>query len=145
LIVKLTPNVAGPQSVARAAEEGGADAVSLINTLKASAPDPVTLRPWLGAGSGGLSGPAVRPVALHQVGAVAEAVSIPVIGMGGIGSGADALAFIAAGAALVAVGTENFRDSAAGSRIRRELAAELERRGFAAASEARGTGSASLL
>jgi dihydroorotate dehydrogenase (NAD+) catalytic subunit len=140
LIVKLTPNVADPAAVARAGEEGGADAVSLINTLKASAIDPATLRPWLGAGSGGLSGPAVRPVALHQLCAVTDAVSIPVIGMGGICNGADALAFIAAGAAMIAVGTENFRDPAAGSRVRREFAGELERRGFGSVSEVRGKG-----
>ena len=140
LIVKLTPNVADPAAVARAAQEGGADAVSLINTLKASAIDPATLRPWLGAGSGGLSGPSVRPVALHQLRAVADAVSIPVIGMGGICNGADALAFIAAGAALIAVGTENFRDPAAGSRVRREFAGELERRGIGSLSEVRGKG-----
>ncbi len=138
LIVKLTPNVADPAAVAVAAEEGGADAISLINTLKAAAIDPATLRPWLGAGSGGLSGPAVRAVALQQLAAVAAAVQIPLIGMGGIASGADALAFIAAGAGLVAVGTENFRDPAAGSRVRRELGAELERRGFASPAEARG-------
>ena len=140
LIVKLTPNVADPAAVAKAAEEGGADAISLINTLKASAIDPATLRPWLGAGSGGLSGPAVRPVALHQLRAVADAVSIPVIGMGGICNGADALAFIAAGAALIAVGTENFRDPAAGPRVCREFAGELERRGFGSPSEVRGKG-----
>jgi dihydroorotate dehydrogenase (NAD+) catalytic subunit len=140
LIVKLTPNVADPGAIARAAEEGGADAISLVNTLKAAAIDPATLRPWLGAGSGGLSGPAIRPVALHQVRAVAEAVSIPVIGMGGIGSGADALAFFAAGANLIAVGTENFRDPVAGSRVRRELSAEIERRGFGSPAEVRGMG-----
>jgi dihydroorotate dehydrogenase (NAD+) catalytic subunit len=145
LIVKLTPNVADPAAVAKAAEQGGAEAVSLINTLKASATDPITLRPWLGGGSGGLSGPAVRPIALQQLRAVAEAVSIPVIGMGGVCSGADALSFIAAGASLVAVGTENFRDPAAGSRVSRELAAEIERRGFGSVSEVRGTASASLL
>jgi len=137
LIVKLTPNVADPGSVARAAERGGADAVSLINTLKSTALDPADLRPWLGGGGGGLSGPAVRPVALQQVAAVAGAVSIPVIGMGGIASGADALSFVAAGASLVAVGTESFRDPAAGSRVRRELAAQLERRGFGSLSEVR--------
>jgi dihydroorotate dehydrogenase (NAD+) catalytic subunit len=139
LIVKLTPNVADPGSVAQAAEQGGADAVSLINTLKATAVDPGTLRPWLGAGSGGLSGPAIRAVALEQVRTVSAAVAIPVVGMGGICSGADALAFIAAGASLVAVGTENFRDPAAGLRVRDELAAELERRDFGSATEARGT------
>ena len=138
LIVKLTPNVGDPAAVACAGQEGGADAVSLINTLKATALDPSTLRPWLGAGSGGLSGPAVRPVALAQVRAVAEVVSIPIIGMGGIGSGADAMAFLAAGADLIAVGTENFRDPAAGPRICLELMAELERRGFGSASEVRG-------
>jgi dihydroorotate dehydrogenase (NAD+) catalytic subunit len=138
LVVKLTPNVADPAAVAMAAEEGGADAISLINTLKAAAIDPATMRPWLGAGSGGLSGPAVRAVALQQLGAVATAVSIPLIGMGGIGGGGDALAFLASGADLIAVGTENFRDPAAGERVRRELGSELERRGFASPAEARG-------
>jgi dihydroorotate dehydrogenase (NAD+) catalytic subunit len=126
--VKLTPNVADPAAVAGAAEQGGADAVSLINTLRASAPHPATLDPWLGAGSGGLSGPAIRSLALNQVHRVANAVSIPVIGMGGIESGADALAFIAAGATAVAVGTANFRDPLAGARVRDELASEMERR-----------------
>jgi dihydroorotate dehydrogenase (NAD+) catalytic subunit len=137
LIVKLTPNVADPGGVATAAQEGGADAVSLINTLKATATDPVSLRPWLGAGSGGLSGPAVRHVALHQLHSVADAVTIPVVGMGGIASGADALAFLASGATLVAVGTENFRDPAAGTRVRAELSGELERRGLGSPVEAR--------
>ena len=114
LIVKLTPNVANPAAVAVAAEQGGADAVSLINTLKASAIDPVTGEPGIAAGHGGLSGPAVRPVALAQVRAVAAAVSVPVVGMGGVSSGADALEFFAAGATLVAVGTESFRDPRAG-------------------------------
>jgi dihydroorotate dehydrogenase (NAD+) catalytic subunit len=145
LIVKLTPNVGDPGAVARAAEEGGADAVSLINTLKASAIDLATLRPWLGAGSGGLSGPAIRAVALNQVLAAAAAVSVPVIGMGGIGSGADALAFFAAGASVVAVGTENFRDPAAGTRVCGELSVELERRGFGSLSEVRGSGLRALL
>jgi dihydroorotate dehydrogenase (NAD+) catalytic subunit len=122
LIVKLTPNVADPAAVAVAAEEGGADAVSLINTLKASAIDPLTAAPALAAGHGGLSGPAVRPIAVQQVRAVAAAVSLPVIGMGGVSSGADAGEFLAAGARLVAVGTENFRDPKAGSRIAAELA-----------------------
>ncbi len=123
LIVKLTPNVADPAAVAVAAEEGGADAVSLINTLKASAIDPGTGAPALAAGHGGLSGPAVRPIALQQTRAVAAAVSLPSIGMGGVSSGADAREFIAAGARLVAVGTENFRDPKAGARIAAELIA----------------------
>ena len=137
LIVKLTPNVAGPEQVASAAEQGGADAVSLINTLRASARHPATLEPWLGAGSGGLSGPAVRAVALEQVGRVAAAVSVPVIGMGGIESGRDALDFLAAGAAAVAVGTASFRDPLAGERVRTELAAELAERGWDSLANAR--------
>jgi dihydroorotate dehydrogenase (NAD+) catalytic subunit len=121
LIVKLTPNVANPEAVAVAAEEGGADAVSLINTLKASAIDPVTQQPALAAGHGGLSGPAVRPIALQQLRAVRAAVEMPLIGMGGISDGADAAEFLTAGATLVAVGTESFRDPRAGSRIAKEL------------------------
>jgi dihydroorotate dehydrogenase (NAD+) catalytic subunit len=121
LIVKLTPNANEPAAVARAAEEAGADAVSLINTLKGMALDPRTARPWLGGTTGGVSGPAVRAVALEQVASVARAVEIPVIGMGGIASGRHAADFLAAGAACVAVGTESFRDPAAGSRIAAEL------------------------
>jgi dihydroorotate dehydrogenase (NAD+) catalytic subunit len=121
LIVKLTPNTADPAAVALAAESGGADAVSLINTLRATALDPTTGRPSLGAGSGGLSGPAVRPIALDQVRRVAAEVSVPVVGMGGIESGADALEFLALGATAVAVGTANFRDPGAAERVRAEL------------------------
>ncbi|HET7120369.1 MAG TPA: dihydroorotate dehydrogenase [Solirubrobacterales bacterium] len=121
LIVKLTPNVADPAAVAVAAEEGGADAISLINTLKGSAIDPASGEPALAAGHGGLSGPAVRPIALQQLRAVRAAVEVPLIGMGGISSGADAAEFIAAGAALVAVGTESFRDPRAGARVALEL------------------------
>jgi dihydroorotate dehydrogenase (NAD+) catalytic subunit len=122
LIVKLTPNVADPASVAMAAEEGGADAVSLINTLKASGIDPASGRPGIAAGHGGLSGPAIRPVAIAQVRAVASAVGVPIVGMGGICSGEDAAEMLAAGATLVAVGTESFRDPRAGNRIAAELA-----------------------
>ncbi|HET8863952.1 MAG TPA: dihydroorotate dehydrogenase [Solirubrobacterales bacterium] len=121
LIVKLTPNVADPAAVAVAAEEGGADAVSLINTLKASAIDSTTGQPGIAAGHGGLSGPAVRPAAVAQVRAVAGAVGVPIVGMGGISSGADAEEMLAAGATLVAVGTESFRDPCAGNRIAAEL------------------------
>ena len=123
LIVKLTPNAADPAAVAVAAERAGADAVSLVNTLKGMGLDPRSGRPWLGAVPGGVSGPAVRAVALEQVHAVAERVSIPVIGMGGIASGSHAADFMAAGASCVAVGTESFRDPAAGRRIAGELAA----------------------
>ena len=128
LIVKLTPNVADPAAVAVAAEEGGADAVSLINTLKASAIDPHSSAPALAAGHGGLSGPAVRPIALQQLRTVDAAVGIPTIGMGGIASGADASEFLAAGASLVAVGTENFRDPRAGSRVAEELTSTASQR-----------------
>ena len=123
LIVKLTPNANEPAAVAEAAEEAGADAVSLINTLKGMALDPRTRRPWLGGVRGGVSGPAVRAVALEQVHSVASRVRIPVIGMGGIESGRHAADFLAAGARCIAVGTESFRDPAAGRRIAAELAA----------------------
>jgi dihydroorotate dehydrogenase (NAD+) catalytic subunit len=122
LIVKLTPNVARPGEVAVAAEETGADAVSLINTLKAHATNPRGLEPWLGGGSGGLSGAAIRPIALEQVRRVAAATGLPVIGMGGIETGRQALEFLAAGASLVAVGTANFRDPVAGARVAAQLA-----------------------
>jgi dihydroorotate dehydrogenase (NAD+) catalytic subunit len=125
LIVKLTPNVTDPAAVALGAEEGGADAVSLINTLKASAIDPLSGRPGIAAGHGGLSGPAVRPIAVAQVRAVCAAVGIPAIGMGGVAGGADAREFLSAGASIVAVGTESFRDPLAGRRVAGELAEYL--------------------
>jgi dihydroorotate dehydrogenase (NAD+) catalytic subunit len=121
LIVKLTPNASDVAGVARAAEEAGASAVSLINTLRGIALDPVSGRPWLGGTTGGVSGPAVRAIALAQVHAVAEAIDIPVVGMGGVQRGQDALDLMRAGAQLVAVGTESFRDPAAGLRIASEL------------------------
>jgi dihydroorotate dehydrogenase (NAD+) catalytic subunit len=123
VIVKLTPNATDPAAVAEAAEGAGADAVSLINTLKGMALHPDGGGPWLGGGTGGVSGPAIRAVALEQVQAVAGRVGIPVIGMGGIASGRDAADFMAAGATCVAVGTESFRDPAAGRRVAGELAA----------------------
>jgi dihydroorotate dehydrogenase (NAD+) catalytic subunit len=122
LIVKLTPNAADPAAVARAAEDAGADAVSLINTLKGMALHPQTREPWLGGRTGGVSGPAVRAIALEQVASVSASVEIPVIGMGGISTGRQAADFIAAGASAVAIGTESFRDPAAGRRIAAELA-----------------------
>jgi dihydroorotate dehydrogenase (NAD+) catalytic subunit len=123
LVVKLTPNAVEPAAVAAAAEGEGADGVSLINTLRGMALHPATREPWLGGRTGGVSGPAVRAVALEQVSAVAGRVSLPVIGMGGIASGRDAADFLAAGASVVAVGTESFRDPAAGRRIASELRA----------------------
>jgi dihydroorotate dehydrogenase (NAD+) catalytic subunit len=122
LIVKLTPNASDPAGVAAAAQEAGADAVSLVNTLKGMALHPQTGAPWLGGRTGGVSGPAVRAIALEQVASVAQRVEIPVIGMGGIASGRHAADFLAAGASAVAVGTESFRDPAAGRRIAAELA-----------------------
>ncbi|MBS1863618.1 MAG: dihydroorotate dehydrogenase [Actinobacteria bacterium] len=125
LIVKLTPNTAAPAAVAAGAERGGADAVSLINTLKGTAVDPASGVPALGNGYGGLSGPAVRPVALEQVRSVRARVGLSIVGMGGISSGADAAEFLALGATVVAVGTESFRDPRAGSRVAAELECTL--------------------
>jgi len=122
LVVKLTPNASDVPAAAQAAEAAGADAVSLINTLRAYAPHPrVPRTPWLGGGTGGLSGPAVRAVALALVRAVAQRVSIPIVGMGGVQTGRHAAQLLDAGATLVAVGTESFRDPAAGTRIQHEL------------------------
>ena len=123
MIVKLTPNTASPASVAAAVEAEGADAVSLINTLRAMALHPYTREPWLGGRTGGQSGPAVRAVALAQVAAVRAAVELPIIGMGGVQVGRHARDLLDAGATVVAVGTESFRDPLAGSRIAAELTA----------------------
>jgi dihydroorotate dehydrogenase (NAD+) catalytic subunit len=123
LIVKLTPSASDPAAVAVAAEAAGADGVSLVNTLKGMALHPVTRAPWLGGRTGGLSGAAVRAVAVEQIASVAGRVDIAVIGMGGVASGRDAADLLAVGATAVAVGTESFRDPAAGRRIRAELAA----------------------
>lgn len=128
VIVKLTPNCANVVACAKAAADAGADALSLINTLRAMALAPKdrrgpesAARAWLGGETGGLSGPAVRVVALAQVAAVAGAVSVPVVGMGGVQSARHARDLLEVGACLVAVGTESFRDPAAGARIAREL------------------------
>ena len=120
LVVKLTPNTADVAAVAEAAEAEGADAVSLINTLRAMA---LTAdgEPWLGGGTGGLSGPAIFPVALAQVAAVARRVSVPVVGMGGVRTAVHARQLLEVGATLVAVGTESFRDPLAGARIVADL------------------------
>ncbi|HEY2182029.1 MAG TPA: HisA/HisF-related TIM barrel protein [Solirubrobacteraceae bacterium] len=121
LVVKLTPNTGDVPACAKAAEAAGADSVSLINTLRALALEPGG-SPWLGGSTGGLSGPAIRAIALAQVAAVARAVAIPVVGMGGVQSTAHARDLLDAGATLVAVGTESFRDPAVASRIAAELA-----------------------
>jgi dihydroorotate dehydrogenase (NAD+) catalytic subunit len=121
LIVKLTPNASDVPSVARAAAEHGADAVSLINTIRGMALNPHSGAPWLGGTTGGMSGPAVRAAALAQVHSVAQQVAIPILGMGGVQTGRDAHDLLRAGASLVAVGTESFRDPAAGSRVAEQL------------------------
>lgn len=110
LILKLTPNVTDIKEVAKAAEEGGADILSLVNTVLAMAVDVDTQRPKLGNIVGGLSGPAIRPIAVRMVWEVSGAVNIPIIGMGGIMKAEDALEFVIAGASAVAVGTANFVD-----------------------------------
>jgi len=127
LIVKLTPNCASPADVAAAAEAHGADAVSLINTLRGMAIDPHRPgQPWLGGGTGGVSGPAVRAIALTQVREVRQRVALPIIGMGGVQSGRHASDLNAVGADLIGVGTESFRDPLAATRIAHEAAVESE-------------------
>jgi len=117
LIIKLTPNVAQISSFARAVQEEGADAVSVINTLIGMAIDVRTRKPLLSTVTGGLSGPAIKPVALAKVYETARAVRIPVIGIGGIMCATDAIEFFLAGATAVQVGTANFIDPAAGVRV----------------------------
>lgn len=121
LIVKLTPNVTDIQVTARAAEEAGADAISLINTLTGMAVDVKTRRPRLANTIGGLSGPAIRPIAVRLVYQVVQAVKIPVIGIGGISRAMDALEFLIVGARAVQVGTANFVDPNAMATIITEL------------------------
>ena len=121
LIVKLSPNVARIQPLAKAAEEAGADAISLVNTFVSLAIDPRTRKPRIGAGFGGLSGPAIKPIALRMVYEAANAVKIPVVGLGGIASGEDAAEFLIAGAQAVEVGTANFWNPQAPVKIAREL------------------------
>jgi len=126
VIVKLTPNCTSPGVVAAAAEDHGADAVSLVNTLRGMAFDPRRPgEPWLGGGTGGVSGPAIRHMALAQVAEVRARVEIPVVGMGGVQTGGHAFDLRRAGADIVAVGTESFRDPIAGANVANALA-ELE-------------------
>jgi dihydroorotate dehydrogenase (NAD+) catalytic subunit len=121
LIVKLSPNVARIEPLARAAEESGADAISLVNTFVSLAIDARARRPRIGAGFGGLSGPAIKPIALRMVYEATQSVRIPVIGLGGVATGEDAAEFLVAGASAVQVGTANFWDPGAAARIAREL------------------------
>lgn len=139
LLAKLSPNVTDITGIAKAAEDGGADGLSLINTLLAMAVDLDTRRPKLGNVLGGLSGPAIKPVALRMTWQVARAVKIPVIGMGGIATGRDALEFMLVGARAVQVGTASFVDPGAAARIVREIADECEGRGIGRVSDIVGT------
>ncbi|MBI5280785.1 MAG: dihydroorotate dehydrogenase [Candidatus Solibacter usitatus] len=139
IIVKLSPNVAKIEPLAAAAQEAGADAVSLVNTFVSLAIDARTRKPRLGAGFGGLSGPAIKPIALRMVYEAAQAVKIPVVGLGGIGSGEDAAEFLIAGASAVQVGTATFWDPRAPLRIARELDTFLKREKIAGVRDLVGT------
>ena len=129
MIVKLSPNVTSIADIARAVEDAGADSMSLINTLLGMAVDVERRRPYLSTVTGGLSGAAVKPVAVRMVWQVAKAVSIPVIGLGGIMNGHDALEFIMAGARAIEVGTANFIDPSVTMKIIDEITEFCERQG----------------
>lgn len=139
LIVKLTPNSADPAAAAQAAEEAGADAISAINTLLGMAVDLEKRKPILGNVTGGLSGPAIKPVALRIVYQVAKAVKIPVIGIGGIASAADALEFMIAGASAVQIGTASFLDPCSAWRIAAGIDAWLDSKGIPKVADIVGT------
>jgi dihydroorotate dehydrogenase (NAD+) catalytic subunit len=144
LYAKLSPSAWDIAEAARAVEAAGADGLSLVNTLRGLALDERTLQPKLGRGTGGYSGPALKPVALAAVYACSEAVEIPIVGMGGVQSGLDALELIAAGASAVALGTILFADPGAPARIRSELGAEAAARNLRHPLDARGIAHSSL-
>jgi len=129
LFAKLSPATWDIAESARAVAAAGADGLSLVNTIRGLALDERTLEPVLGSAVGGLSGPALKPIALAAVHACAGAVDLPIVGMGGVRTGRDALEFLACGASAVALGTVLFADPEAPGRVRSELAAELEARG----------------
>lgn len=135
LIVKLSPNVTSITDIALAAEAEGADAVSLINTLMGMAIDAERRKRVLSIGTGGLSGPCVKPVALRMVWQVAHAVKIPVVGLGGISSATDAVEFLLAGASAVEIGTANFVDPAVSAKVAQGIDQYLERHGFSSVKE----------
>lgn len=136
LIVKLTPNVTNAVEIARAAVEGGADALSVINTVSGMAVDARSRRPKLATMFGGLSGPAIKPIALRMVYQIARAkLGVPILGVGGVTSGEDAAEFLLCGATFVQVGTWNFVDGDATARVARELAAFCEAQGVARAQD----------
>lgn len=130
VIVKLSPNVTDIVGMAQAVEQAGADAISLINTLLGMAIDIHKWHPVLGNVVGGLSGPAIKPVAVRMVWQVAQAVEVPIIGMGGIVTGADAIEFMLAGASAVAVGTGNFVNPCATQVVAQEIQTYLQKRGL---------------
>jgi dihydroorotate dehydrogenase (NAD+) catalytic subunit len=138
-MVKLSPNVTDITEIARAVEGAGADALSLINTLRGMRIDVNTGRPVLKMNTGGLSGPAVLPVAVRMVWEVACAVQVPILGMGGVSKGADAAQLMMAGASAVAVGTACFADPYAPVRVRDELAAIAEQKGLDKVSDLTGS------
>ena len=139
LIVKLSPNVTDITEIARAVEAEGADAVSLINTLMGMAVDIEKRRRVLSIGTGGLSGPAVKPVALRMVYQVARAVKVPVVGLGGISTAEDAIAFMMCGATAIEIGTANFLDPAVSIKVRDGIDAWLDRHGIDDVNEIIGT------
>jgi dihydroorotate dehydrogenase (NAD+) catalytic subunit len=138
LYAKLSPANWDVAETARAVEAAGADGLSLVNTIRGLALDERTLRPTLERGAGGYSGPALKPIALAAVYACARATALPIVGMGGVRTGRDALELIAAGASAVALGTVLFADPDAPARVRAELDAERSARGFESADDARG-------
>jgi dihydroorotate dehydrogenase (NAD+) catalytic subunit len=138
LLAKLSPDVTDLVPIAQAAERAGADALTLGNTFVGMSLDPATKRSRLGTVTGGLSGPAIRPLAVYRVWYTARSVSIPLVGLGGIVRAEDALEFFLAGAAAVAVGTANFADPAAPLRVLRGLERHLERHRIASLKELRG-------
>jgi dihydroorotate dehydrogenase (NAD+) catalytic subunit len=139
LWVKLSPNVTDITAIGRAAADAGADALSAVNTLRGLAVDLVRRRPRLASGSGGLSGPAIKPVALRMVHDLVRAVSVPVIGIGGVRTGEDALEFLCCGARAVQVGTATFYDPRAPLRVAEEIARWCRAHGVAAVSDVVGT------
>jgi dihydroorotate dehydrogenase (NAD+) catalytic subunit len=131
VIAKLTPNVTDVKPIARAAESAGADAISLINAVRGMAIDVARSQPWLANVSGGLTGPAIRPVAVLAVWEAAQVVRIPIIGMGGIEAGRDALEFVLAGASAVSIGTANFRNPDVAALVADALSEAAAQRGLA--------------
>jgi len=145
LYAKLSPASWDIAELARAVAAAGVDGLSLVNTVRGLALESETLRPRLALGPGGASGPALKPIALACVFACASAVDLPIVGMGGVMSGRDALDLVAAGASAVSLGTVLFADPAAAGRVRGELASEARSRGYRSAAEIRGVAHGSAL